>query len=269
VSDAFESHRSYWWFRDSVNASRYFRSETDQKFLNTLYELSWQRWETVPAGAYLYRAQTGHDWRSHDLDDFGEDGSSFPCAHPPERMKPLPDRASEGRANPKGAPILYTATEAQTAVAEVRPWVGAYVSVAVLELQRDVTVVNCTEDDQRIVIYRDDAQIKPEERAKQVWRDIDRAFAQPYDPADQTVAAYAPTQVIAEFFRGKGLEGIAYRSAMGGAGHNLALYDPSVAEVVKCDLVQIKAVRFDYLEVDNPYYIASKRKRNSEAGPGK
>jgi RES domain-containing protein len=257
----FDSHRSYWNFVDSVHKSRYFRSETDLHFLEAIFESSKERWETLQAGAYLYRAQIGHDWRSDGSSEFSEEEVEFPCAYPPSRMKPLPNRASEGRANPKGAPVLYTATEYQTAVAEVRPWVGAYVSVAAMELQRDVTIVNSTEDDQRIIIYGDDAEIAPEKRAKQVWRDIDRAFAQPYDPRDESVAGYAPTQVIAEFFRRRGLDGIAYRSAMGGPGHNVALYDPALAEVIKCDLVRIKGVRFDFLETDNPYYVDSKRKR--------
>jgi len=259
MTAVFESHRSYWHFRKSVTESRYFRSEADLRFLETLFESSRERWETLPAGSVAYRAQAGHDWRSDDPDEFGEDQSQYPCAFSPDRMKPLPNRASEGRVNSKGTPVLYTATEYQTALSEIRPWVGAYVSVAAMELQRDVKVVNCTEDDQRIIIYGDDARIAPEMRAKQVWRDIDRAFAQPYDPTDQTMAGYAPTQVIAEFFRSRGLDGLAYRSAMGGAGHNVALYDPGIAEVIKCDLVTIKGVHFDYLEADNPYYIRSKR----------
>lgn len=265
MTASFDSYRSYRSFVTSVNQSRYFRSETDLRFLEAVFESSLERREIIPAGAVLFRAQVGHDWRKDDR--FDDDDISYPCAHPPQRMKPLPNRASEGRVNPKGAPVLYTATNYETAVAEVRPWVGAYVSVAAMELQRAVTLVNCTEDDRRIWLRFDDAEPTPSERAKQVWQDIDRAFAQPYDPADTTIAGYAPTQVLAEFFRREGLDGIAYRSAMGGPGHNVALYDPGVAELIKCDLVEIRAVNFDYTEVDNPYYVRSKRSSSSESGP--
>lgn len=40
-------------------------------------------------------------------------------------MKPLSNSASEGRANPKGIPYLYVATDKETAMSEVRPSLGA------------------------------------------------------------------------------------------------------------------------------------------------
>lgn len=253
----FDSHRDYWRFVESVNQSRYFRQDPDIRFLETLFESSQARRERLPASSILYRAQIGHDWFNEE-DAPNEDCVGTPCQYPPERMKPLPDRASEGRANSKGIPVLYLATHQATAVSEVRPWVGAYVSVAAMELQRELQIVNCTEDDQRIRVYGDNGPMDPAKRALEVWRDIDRAFARPFDPSDQTIAGYAPTQIIAEFFRRRGLDGVAYRSAMGGKGHNVALFDPTTAEIVRCDLLQVKAVAYSTVEVNNPYYVKSK-----------
>jgi RES domain-containing protein len=42
-------------------------------------------------------------------------------------MKPIPKWQGEGRANPRGIPVLYLATHRETALAEVRPWIGAVI----------------------------------------------------------------------------------------------------------------------------------------------
>jgi hypothetical protein len=104
-------------------------------------------------------------------------------------MKPLRDRAREGRANPKGIPYLYLATHQDTAMAEVRPWVGSYVSVAQFVLKRDVRIVDCIASDRRFILYSQEPD--PEERERAVWRDIDRGFSQPVTSGDDG-ANYAP-----------------------------------------------------------------------------
>jgi RES domain-containing protein len=171
-------------------------------------------------------------------------------------MKPLVNRAREGRANPKGIPYLYLATHQETAVAEIRPWIGSSVSIAVFRLSREVRVVNAVSDDHRLIVYA--SEPKPEVREREVWRDIDRAFSQPVTSADNT-ADYAPTQVLAEFFRESGLDGVAYGSSLG-PGHNLALFDIDAATLVKCDLVEICGVKFDFSLAANPYFMSAASK---------
>lgn len=83
----------------------------------------------------------GHDWREEEC------GAEAPVPYPVDRMKPRRDRTKEGRANPKGIPYLYTANDKETAIAEVRPWIGAYVSIAELKVVRPLTIVNCTHQD--------------------------------------------------------------------------------------------------------------------------
>lgn len=86
-----------------------------------------------------------------------------------------------------------------------------------------------------------------------MWRDIDEAFSQPVSPADDE-ADYVPTQIIAELFRAHGLNGIAYRSALG-PGHNLALFDPSVVELTSCGLLETVGITFETQMAANPYFI--------------
>jgi hypothetical protein len=248
----FASHLSYQQFADSIRTRcRYGTDASQVAFLKALIETSVARQEVIAVGSTLWRAQLGHGWYPA-TDDDPEEQDLAP--HDSDRMKPLRARAREGRANPKGIPFLYLATHQDTAIAEVRPWIGSYVSVAQFALTRDVRVLNCVTDDHRLMVYSREPE--PEERERAVWQDIDRAFSQPVTSGDDT-ADYAPTQVIAEFVRGSGLDGIAYGSSLG-PGHNVALFDLELANVESCGLFQIRGVKFDADLAGNPYRVSRK-----------
>ena len=246
----FASHRSYQQFAESVMTRWRYVSHPEQRaFLRALLETSVARQEVIGCGSRLWRAQLGQDCYPADLTR-----EEQPAPLDIQRMKPLGDRAREGRANPKGIPYLYLATHKDTAIAEVRPWIGAYVSIAQFALQRDVRVVNCVTNDDRIMVYAQEPE--PEERERATWRDIDRAFSQPVTCADDR-ADYVPTQIIAEFLRANGIDGVAYRSSLG-LGHNVMLFDIDVAALVNCGLVEIRALTLDWSEAANPYCVQPK-----------
>jgi hypothetical protein len=246
----FASYLSYQQFAESVRTVwRYVGGSEQRAFLEVLLATSVPRQKVISRGAGLWRAQLGHDW--YPADDCSEEQ---PAPHDIERMKPRRNRAREGRANPKGIPYLYVATHQDTAVAEVRPVVGSYVSVARFALKRDVHVVNCVTDDHRLMAYS--CEPEPEERERAVWQDIDRAFSQPVTRDDDT-ADYAPTQIIAEFLRANGLDGVAYGSSLG-PGHTIALFDVEVAGPTNCGLLEIQAVKFDSAVAANPYSVPQK-----------
>ena len=250
VKIRFESWRSYWRFEASVRrAHRFFRSREDAAFLDMVLESSKSFNETLNAGSLLWRAQLGHDLQRMDLGD--DDWMDEPCPYPPERMLPLRDEAVEGRANPKGIPLLYAATDEDTAMAEVRPWVGSLVSVGTFEVLRDLKVVNFALAQSVNHIFL--AEPSPKKRAAAVWNAIDRAFSTPVTPRD-SLADYAPTQVIAEMFRDAGLDGIAYRSALG-QGHNVALFDLEAVLLRHCRLFEARSLHFEFSECANPYFV--------------
>ena len=157
-------------------------------------------------------------------------------------MKPLRHSAHEGRVNPRGIPCLYVANNRDTAVAEVRPWVGALVSVARLSLSRELRLVNCTDDGNF------DAELffeepPPDEREEIVWRAIARAFSKPVTD-DPGLAEYAPTQVLAEEFKYRGYDGVAYRSRLG-TGFNVAVFDLDALDVVYLELHRVQRVSYE------------------------
>ena len=62
-------------------------------------------------------------------------------------------------------------------------------------------------------------------------------------------AFYAPTQLIAEFFRLEGFEGIIYGSAFSETGRNMALFDINAAEQVDANLFEVTGANFDFAPV--------------------
>ncbi|MFQ5853897.1 MAG: RES family NAD+ phosphorylase [Candidatus Binatia bacterium] len=170
-------------------------------------------------------------------------------------MKPPRDRCREGRANPKGITYLYLATDRDTALAEVRPWIGSLLSVGQFKTLRALQFVNCTTDEKAHRIYIG-KEPSPSEREECVWADIDRAFAKPVDPSDD-LADYTPTQVLPELFKTSGFDGIAYRSSLG-PGHNITLFDVDAAELVNCFLFTVENLKFKFREAANPYFMTKR-----------
>jgi RES domain-containing protein len=167
-------------------------------------------------------------------------------------MKPPADRAQEGRVNPKGIPCLYLATMRETAISEVRPWLGTLVSVAQFRTTRPLRIVDCSVHHARQPLFLEEPSEADREQA--VWAHIDRAFSEPTTRSDDT-ADYVATQILAELFRREGYDGVAYKSAFGEQGFNIALFDLEAAELLNCGLYKIDSLNYRFSEADNPYFV--------------
>ncbi len=245
----FKSWKSYRVFRSATRyGNRYIHDEEVKAFLDTVLATSKELETSIHVGCILWRAQLGNDWRS--MHEEGEELIPFS----PKRMKPLPFSATEGRANPKGIPYLYLATDKETAMSEVRPWVGAQISVGQFKIKKELRIIDCSVlHKNSLVIY--DKEPDAEKRKTSVWRDITRAFSEPIDPSDQT-ADYLPTQIIAELFKSDGYDGIAYKSALS-MGHNVVLFDLEIADLINCQLYEAGSIKFKFYQSGDPYDVKS------------
>jgi len=246
----FASWRSFMEFKSEVSTRRRFMpSDESRAFLDTLAATAKDRVRRLAAEKRLYRAQVAH----HDV----EEPEVGPIAGPalPWRMMPRSDAASDGRANPEGIPRLYMADNRHTALAEVRPWIGSLVSIAVLETSRDLAIVDCrVEGDERFPFKLLDRVATPEEAEEEVWRQVSRAFREPVTRGDDR-AGYAATQIIAELFERQGYDGVAYGSGFGKDTTNFALFDVTVAKPIYCEIQEVRDVRFEFTETGRPYYV--------------
>lgn len=226
----FQSWSSFYSFRHKKeHEERYFHSKEVQEFLDGVIATARERVESIPKGQRYWRAQLDSDDEPCFFDNQLVDYRKVPCSA--KRMKPLPKEAPEGRVNPKGIPYLYLSTNEKTAISEVRPWVGSYVTVVQFETQKDLKVIDCScgEINPMDITASDLDKLfhpkppGPEEVTKTVWRCIDLAFSEAVDRSD-TTPDYIPTQIIAELFKRNGFDGIKYMSLFN-SGKNLALYD--------------------------------------------
>jgi RES domain-containing protein len=220
---------------------RYLLTQEAGVFLRYARETAQRRVSAVQSGTLLWRAQGGASKIERPIDGIDE---TYEVDYPfdTSRMKPPVDRAREGRANPKGIPFLYLATDRDTAASEVRPWKGGVVSIGQFRVTRDLRLVNTTIRSK----YGEFLEVpkKASAREETVWGDIDHAFSEPTSRSDDA-AEYAPTQVLAELFREAGFDGVAYRSAYG-RGHNVVLFNISLAEQVNGLLLRVRDSKFTF-----------------------
>ena len=245
---AFEPGNPYKRFADFVRfTSRYLLDETNKQFLELIVETSHSRKRRMKAGTRLWRAQAGHvPGKLPVTDETGKQIRSvdYPLPLDAERMKPLADRANEGRVNPKGIPCLYFSDDMNTAMTEARPWIGSYVSVSEFEVNRNLLLVNCSVDGEMPLVTTPEGT--PAERERIEWWTINHAFSQPVTRSDDT-ADYAPTQVIAEAFRHDGCDGLIYGSNLG-TGRNIAVFELDAAEIVSRHLYRVDEVTFKFTD---------------------
>jgi hypothetical protein len=251
----FASTDSYRWFEQAVKQrTRYVHDAEVRDFLATVMETSKTRKDTIEKSVVLWRAQRGYSWRTENAGE--EEEYDMPDAFEPERMVPKAEFVGDGRVNARGIPCLYLASTKEAAMAEVRPWVGSYVSLAQFKVMRDVTVVDCSKDKRMFpnwLLHEPQQEIPAAKREQIVWGDIGNALSRPVTP-DDPITEYVPTQILAEAFRAHGFDGIVYRSLLG-AGLNLALFDCSAAELINCGLYETNAVEFRFDQCSNPYFI--------------
>jgi hypothetical protein len=248
----FDSPESYYVFAHSVRRkARYVFEDQVDKFLHTVLATSNTRKIDFPSKRFLWRAQLGDHREEIEINgELSMDQGPLPSA----RMKPLAHSPHEGRVNPKGIPCLYLTTEKETAMAEVRPWIGSYISVGQFETVKDLTLIDCfRQQGTDLLHYMIMEEPNSDEREKAVWAYIDYAFSMPVS-ADDPTTEYIPTQILAELFRKNGFDRVVYKSLLG-EGFNVALFDIDAAKLVNCFLYNAKSVAFKFEEAGNPYFL--------------
>lgn len=137
----------------------------------------------------------------------------------------------DGRSNPKFIRYLYMAESPTTAVFEVRPILYNAINVAGIEVKESLRIANIAVD------------LNPEEdKSLEGWllRFVQSAFSSPTNNPDD----YIPSQIIAEFFRHLGYDGIRYSSSLHLGGFNLTIFDTT-----KCEAVSSTDLRLDNIKM--------------------
>lgn len=196
-------------------------------------------------GTRVWRAQIGFDQRP--IDERGFVTGIQP--HPPARMRPSSEFAVAGRVSTKAAPCFYCSNNAETAMSEVRPWLGARVSIARFRTKSPLKLLNLTK------LY--DSDIKTASfgvHEEDVWRELGEAFSAPTGRENPDID-YRPTQIVASFFRRNGFNGLFYASLLGPPGKNMAFFDLDVVDLVSCAVREVRSLQYGFGERENEYRI--------------
>ncbi|SRR5258707_14285554 len=251
----FHSSDAYRHYEHSVlHNMRYVHEESVRDFLRAVQETSKSRTRILAAGSILWRAQKDHAYRTENKGQ--PDEMEIPRACDLERMKPILEKATDGRVNPRGILHLYLALEESTACTEVRPWLGSYISLAQFQTKRDLRIVDCTSDERKWLPFKifNAVDIEnptiipwaPHEFENVVWGDIGYGMSRPVTLEDSGLS-YCPTQIIAESLRCHGADGIAYRSVLAEGGMNITLFDIRDADCINCRLIKTKGIKFTFV----------------------
>jgi hypothetical protein len=240
--EGLEGWREYQRFDESVTTGgRYFRDAVAGQFLASMRTSYDDRRMIVAAGERYWRAQPGCILSRRPLKE-SDMVTEQDLPYLPDRMKPIVSWNHEGRANPRGVAYLYVATTSDTALAEIRPWVGSFNTCSELEIGRELRLVNCA-------LHHGDPLnlfgVNGATRSQGRWAAIDQAFATPVD-SSAIEGRYIPTQTLAEMFKQDGFDGALYKSRLNGTGFNVVLFDLSCADVIDSRVYRTTAMDFHF-----------------------
>ncbi len=246
---------NYYCFKEYLSkTNRYILNCEAESFLQDIFELFANYKHTINPDKILYRAQKGCDWEpNYQYDDDGQAvyTDDHPVPYLEERMRPREKIAKEGRVNPKGISFLYLASDRDTAISEVRPWVGQKITVAKFNALQELNLIDFTKAELSVSEHwrlsfpfamnsgsLQQQTISKEEKSQLIWHEINEAFSKPIELTD-TIAEYAPTQLIAEFIKNKGFDGLIFKSSVG-KGKNIVIFEQSKVEFTSAEVFVVK-----------------------------
>jgi len=189
----------------------------------------------LSAGTTLYRARLGFT--------IGPDNHPQPYSGPDIGPPPIA-KATPGRANKSGRAVLYCADQEQTAIAEVRPVRGEYVSIAELYTLQELRIVDLSTTPDWPNPFATE-HLSYEIEFSSLLEAFAEELAKPLRRRDD-VADYLPSQKLAEFIEQAGIDGVRYPSAMAPDGTNIVLFNPLLVKIGPSKLVEISNIRIDY-----------------------
>lgn len=188
--------------------------------------------ENLAIGTKVYRARINVEKGKYECGKMG---------------KPEAILATAGRANPQGIPYLYIASDSQTALKEVRPEFGDTISVAEIEIIKELKCIDLRE-------YQIKSPFKFGNKLRQYYDNsmfleiLGQELSKPVNPRD-TVFEYLPSQYISEFIKSKGYGGLLYKSSVG-AGYNIVIFDEAGKVLCKSTKeYKLKSVDLEFEEI--------------------
>ena len=151
-------------------------------------------------------------------------------------------KATAGRANPLGIPYLYLCKNEETTYYEVRALYLDKLAIGSFKTVRDLNILDFTSALSLYYAYNNSTFSLSEVMAKQkILRLISSDLSKPLRRYDSELE-YVPTQLICEYCKINGIDGICFSSSLHNGGVNVVLFDSSSAECIKVKSREIRNV---------------------------
>ena len=153
---------------------------------------------------------------------------------------PPAEKATAGRANPIGIPYLYLCDNIDTTFYEIRAVYLDKVSVGRFVIQRDLDLVDFNTDTNLFYAFNSENNDSLIEviKHKILFKKISADLSKPLRRYD-TEIEYVPTQLICEYCKHNGADGIMFKSSLHKSGTNIVLFNKDDA---KCTKVYVKEI---------------------------
>ncbi|MES0073608.1 RES family NAD+ phosphorylase [Mesorhizobium sp. M0058] len=176
----------------------------------------------LPAGELWYRARLGQKevFLRYDVAGFQSSIVRQPWLGA-DIGAPPPLKAGIGRMNRSGVSVLYLASNAATAVAEIRPHPSHHVSIGGFTSKQTLRLADFNPEIE--LFSSSDARLSHYATIQA----FDRLMSQPVTPDERT--PYLSTQLLAEILLRRGFDGVRYRSSVSD-GSNICVFYPTKFE---------------------------------------
>lgn len=140
--------------------------------------------------------------------------------------EPILGISGEGRNNLKGASYLYVASNPETACMEIKSQFGDLISLATFELLKPLCIIDFAAEK---IFQRKDTDIYGMSLGV-FFSQLMLRFTEPVRGEN----AYRATQIISDYLRKTGIDGIKYRSFLSPGGYNYTIFNSHPTKIKYC-----------------------------------
>jgi hypothetical protein len=170
---------------------------------------------------------------------------------PIENMgKPPAEKATAGRANPKGIPYLYLSNNEKTTLFETRSYIYDFVTIADFQITQNIKVARLQDIEKLSPFQLDEDGVGDFLALRSYLIALETELSKPVRRGDNELD-YLPSQYLCEFIKSIGFDGVEYRSSLYTNGFNIALFNDSKIRCIKIKTVQVKIKDIDQDEISD------------------
>ena len=237
-----ETHPALGKIEERLKMENHFNVEPEMRALLEKYKGIIDT--TQPKDAEFLRARIGFKSKKLPWDLSFEPDYHYEPFVESEISAPPPRLSSAGRINRQGVSFFYAATNAETAITEVRPHPGDVISIGRFKTTRPLLFADFTET--RIEHFSQSDRLLDDFL---VIHTINVYLNKVVPPSERE--RYSVTQLIADTLRQLGYDGVMFLSTVGN-GYNVVVFQP--------EFMEFKPEEGMVFEIQNLSYVMTKKK---------